>query len=171
MAKYFLSEYLIDTGGLDLLLDPPDDSVADFWNVFARKKQQHSVSEVVYWEFLRQYGPNCSDVRRQRFVRAIDKESILILPFDRGAADVAVRIFHGVRSRLLGAKTERRARMNELQCDIMIAAVAVRNGKIVVTDDFDDWGLLRTVVQQERLGTMPLLSKEDMRDPKKWKGK
>jgi len=171
MAQTSPSDYLIDTGGLDLFLDPPDQSITKFWDALRQQKLQHVVSDVVYWEFLRKYDPGKNDLKRQRFVKAMNKSVISILPFDRSAADIAIRLYHGVRSRLTGGKAERRTRMNALQCDIMIAAVAVRNAKIVVTDDLDDWGLLRQVVDEGGIGKLPLVSKDDMRDPKKWKVK
>ncbi len=171
MAKRLPSDYFIDTGGIDLFVTPPDESIARFWQVLEKRNLRHAICGMVYWEFLRKYDRHASNQARQNFKKALKRELLSTLLFDEQTADIAVRLFQGVRNRLDGTKTKKRARMNELQCDILIAAVAVRNRKIVVTDDFDDWVLLRTVVQQERLGTLPLLGKDDMRNPKKWKGK
>lgn len=171
MAQTSPSEYLIDTGGLDILLGTREESIVRFWDVLAKQRLHHAVSDVVYWEFLRQYDSPKNDRKRQRFVKAMDRGRIVLLPFDRKAADIAIRLYHGIRSRLTVSKSDRRTRMNALQCDIMIAAVAVRNAKIVVTDDLDDWGLLRQVAQDDGIGRLPLISKDDMRDPKKWKFK
>ncbi|KKN15721.1 hypothetical protein LCGC14_0983110 [marine sediment metagenome] len=171
MAKRLPSNYFIDTGGVDLFVMPPDKSIVRFWQALEKQNVQHAICYVVYWEFLRKYGRRSNDQARQNFRAALKREILSPLPFDQQTADIAVKLFQGVKSRLDGTKTEKRVRMDELQCDIMIAAVAVRNRKIVVTDDLDDWGLLQTVVQYEGLGTLPLLGKDDMRNPKKWKGK
>ena len=170
MAKRLPSNYFIDTGGIDLLVKPPDKEIAQFWRVLDKNKtQQHLICNVVYWEFLRKYDTRGNDEARQNFKKAIKLGVLHILPFDQQSADLAVRLFQGVKSRLEGDQKKKRIRMNQLQCDIMIASVAVRNKKIVVTDDFGDWRLLQTVVQQKHLGTLPLVGKHDMRDPKKWK--
>lgn len=167
MAKRQPSDYFIDTGGVDLLVAPPDESIAKFWKALG--KVQHSICHVVYWEFLRQYDMKRHDQSRQNFLKALKIELITAVPFDRTASDIAVQLFQGVRSRLSGDKTKRRARMNALQCDILIAAVAVRHRKIVVTDDMKDWVMLREIVQNKSVGTLPLVGRDDMRDPKKWR--
>ena len=167
MASRQPSDYFIDTGGIDLFVSPPDESIVKFWESLG--DVHHSICEVVYWEFLRQYYAGKYATPRQHFLKAIKNEVITSVPFDRTASEIAIQLYQHVHTRLTGGKKERRARMNELQCDILIAAVAVRHRKIVVTDDFDDWGMLREIVVSQRLGTLPLLVKGDMRDPRRWK--
>ncbi|MGP1347126.1 MAG: type II toxin-antitoxin system VapC family toxin [Phycisphaerales bacterium] len=161
------SDYLIDTGAVELFLDPPDKSIAAFWTSLG--KVRHAICEVVYWEFMRQFDLRGNSVARQRFVKALDRGLIESLPIDRDTAELGVSLYQYIRNGVSGNKSARRARMNELQCDILIAAVAVRHGKIVVTDDPLDWALLRGVVAGNKIGTLPILLKDEMRDPSKWK--
>ena len=161
------SDYLIDTGAIDLFVDPKKDTIK-FWQNQA--KLQHSVCEVVCWEYLRQFDSNTNRVGRQRFVKALKKGMVASLSMDEQATKYAVSLYQQVRKGLKDQeKQKRRVRMNELQCDVLIAAVAVRHGKAVITDDRADWIMLSEAVNNCKIGTLRLLFKEDMRDPRKWR--
>jgi len=161
------SDYFIDTGAIELFVDPPDDSIAEFWKSLG--KVQHTICEVVYWEFMRQFDIRGNSIARQRFVKSLDRGLIKSVPVDPDAAKLAVSIYQHVRTTLSGDKSARRIRMNELQCDIIIAATAVRHRRAVITDDPKDWTQLHEVVTSNKLGTLPILVKDDMRDPSRWK--
>lgn len=161
------SDYLIDTGAIDLFVYPKKDTIK-FWQNL--NKEQHAVSEVVCWEYLRQFDPNANNVGRQRFRKALKNGLVVSLQMDDQAIKYAVSLYQHVRKGLKEQdKQEQRRRLNELQCDVLIAAVAVRHGKAVITEDRADWVMLSTAVKCCRIGTLPLLFKEDMRDPRKWR--
>jgi predicted nucleic acid-binding protein len=162
------SDYLIDTGAVDLFVNPGEESILKFWKSLG--KVQHAVCEVVCWEYLRQFEPTGNSKGRQRFRKAFEKGLVTSLPMDKHATKCAVALYQQVRKTLKDQeKQKRRLRMNELQCDVLIAAVAVRHGKAVITDDRTDWVMLSEAVKCCKIGTLPLLFKEDMRDPKKWR--
>lgn len=166
MPKPSPSDYLIDTGAIELFVTPPDESILKFWRSLG--DVQHMICEVVYWEFMRQFDVKKNSLARQNFMKALKRGILESVPIDRDAANIAVSIYQHMRSGLAGGKSDRRIRMNELQCDIMIAAAAVRHGRTVVTDDPKDWAQLREIVVSKKLGTLPILVKDDMRDPSRW---
>lgn len=95
---------------------------------------------------------------RGKLVRAVERERFHFLPFDVQEADLAVPLYHGVKEllkELLPDDKKRRCRLTAMQCDIMIAATAVvNNKKLVLTEDTEDWELIRSAVERSRLGTL-----------------
>jgi predicted nucleic acid-binding protein len=156
-----LESLFIDTGAVGLLVNPRDSRIARFWQKYKDAGLNHCISEIVYWEYLRQFRPVGHAEGRKRFRKLIKKGHLKFLPFDREAAQIGVKIYHGVQ-RTLPDDEKGKHRLKEMHCDIMIAATAVHRHKTVVMADIKDWAIIRGVVDSDRLGTLPLIDKKDM---------
>ena len=155
-----LDPLFIDTGGIDLLVDPKDLKIIKFWQRFG-KNARHSISHVVYWEFLRQFRPNANSLSRQIFVKLVKRDRLELLPFGKTEAELAVAIYNGVKQKV-GDDADGRSRLTAMQCDIMISATAVTHRKLVLTQDVKDWALIKAVVEDGNLGTLPISDKKDI---------
>jgi hypothetical protein len=49
-----------------------------------------------------------------------------------------------------------------MQCDIIIAAIAVSRRKQVLTQDVADWAVIKSVVESGSLGTLRLSDRHDI---------
>ncbi len=150
-----MQEYFLDSGGIDLLVDPGDIRLVKIWQRHFGKAK-HCLSTVAYWEYLRQFKKNENALRRQRFVRLVKRDFFEFLPFDKVAADLATDIYHEMNS-LVGEEELKR-----MHCDIMIAAVAVSRGKTVLTEDVEDWNYIKLAVEGSGLGMLPVADRKDI---------
>lgn len=155
-----LDPLFIDTGGVDLFVDPPDSQVVSFWGRFA-PEAAHYICEIVYWEYLRQFDPRRRSIGWQRFRTALKKGRLSFLPFRQREADIAIQIYQGVKRRLSDDQGGK-LRLKDMQCDIMIASVGVAHQKTVLTMDVKDWALIRECVQYDGLGTLALADRKDI---------
>lgn len=151
----------VDTGAVDLLVDPPNPGVVKFWKRYLDAGVKHCISDIVYWEYLRQFSPQGNSLGRQRFLKLVKNDGLHFLPFARSEAEIGVRIYQGIK-RILPKNARSKARLKELQCDIMIASTAVSHHHAVVTVDLEDWALIRQVVESGKLGILPLIDRKDM---------
>jgi predicted nucleic acid-binding protein len=151
----------IDSGAVGLYVSPPDEKVLKYWSRFG-KGVRHYLSHVVYWEYLRQFGARSNSLARQRFMSKFEAGGFQILPFETQQADIGVKIYQLVKSQLPDDK-DGKLKLKDMHQDIMIAATAVFHHKTVITDDVKDWNLIKTVVENEKLGTLPLVGLKDMR--------
>lgn len=156
-----LESLFIDTGAVGLLVNPRDRKIARFWKKYKDAGLSHCISDIVYWEYLRQFDPARHAEARNRFRKLIKAGHLKFLSFDREAAQIGVKIYHGVQ-RALPDDEKGKHQVKEMHCDIMIAATAVRRHKTVVMADIKDWTTIRGVVDSDRLGTLPLIDKKDM---------
>ena len=150
----------LDSGAVDLFVDPPDQGVIRFWSRFGAETP-HYISHVVYWEFLRQYSPRGYAIGRKRFLRLLDSGGLRLVGYDRHAADYSVLIYQALKKALSGA-SDAKQRLRGLHCDIIIASTAVAHHCTVATQDLKDWALIREVVTDLGIGILPLLDRKDM---------
>jgi predicted nucleic acid-binding protein len=150
----------IDTGGIDLLMDTRDPRVARYWKRFP-KGLKLFISHFAYWEYLRKFAANDHSFERQQFVKALDRGRFEFVPFGVPEAELAVRLYHGVKV-LLPDDRKGRRKLTDMQCDIMIAATAIACGKRVLTRDMRDWKLIRIAVERGKLGTLTEIDRKDI---------
>ncbi len=155
-----MEPFFIDTGGVDLLVNPSDKRVLKFWERFP-EGTKHFLCHIVYWEYLRQFKPNGNSIYRQRFVRLVRQESFEFLQFEKDAADIAVNIYTRLTQRLRRTQGWK-LKLKDMHCDIMIAAIAVWHKKPVLTQDIGDWAMIKSVIEGEKLGTLRVSDQRDI---------
>jgi predicted nucleic acid-binding protein len=152
----------IDTGGIDILVDPKEPKLLRFWTRFP-KGTVHITSHVVCWEFFRQFSPKSNSVVRQRFKKLIDKDKIELVTFDKRQREIASKIYLGVKKKL-EAKESKKQLLKEMHVDILIASEAVIAARTVLTQDIGDWSLIASVIDEEKIGNLIVIDKKDIQN-------
>lgn len=155
-----MEPFFIDTGAIDLFVDPKDMRLIRFWKRFPRDTK-HFLCHIVYWEYLRQFPPTGYSTGRRRFVHRVEQNGFEFLQFGRDEAEIAVKIYTGMKQRLPETKAGK-LRLKDMHCDIMIAAIAVLHKKPVLTQDIQDWADIRLVVEADNIGRLRVSDHRDI---------
>lgn len=151
MALAFTKPLVIDSCSMGLLLQP---QLLKFWQRFD-KQIKHCITHVVYWEYMRGFGPRSHQrPSKNEFLHWVG-ERAQVLPFELKEADYATAIYIGLAKRQAKVpKKDRRDNLVRLHANIMIAAVAVQHGLQVLTSDIEDWTDIWTVIREDNIGPL-----------------
>lgn len=111
-----LEPIFIDSGAIELLVNPGHPKLVSFWNSFPQGAR-HYISHLVYWEFLPQFDAQENSLARQQFFKSLQKGELEFLPFERPAADKAVRVYQEMKRRLPNTSAGK-IKLKDLHMDI-----------------------------------------------------
>lgn len=161
MSFTFSKPLFIDSCAIGLLADP---LLMRFWQKF-QKGLKHCICHVVYWEYMRGFGPRTHRRPNEKQFRNWVVNQAEVLTFGMKAADHATAIYKALLAKWVNLpKEERRIKVLRLHADIIIAAVAVEHGLQVLTDDIEDWSDIWAVIREKRIDPLGGFAVIDPRD-------